>query len=144
MVDTSVWSLSLRRTNEKLSASEEMIRSELIDLIQNNQAVILGVIKQELLSGIRFRNQFQKLKEKLSFFPDLEILSEDFEKAAEFYNSCKAKGVTGTSIDFLICSVSHRLQYPVFTLDRDFENYRKILPIELYLSENDFQKKKKK
>jgi predicted nucleic acid-binding protein len=54
-----------------------------------------------------------------------------FEKAAEFCNVCRSKGIQGSTIDFLICSVAHSENMTIFTIDNDFENYAKYLPIKL-------------
>ena len=48
IVDTSVWSLALRR---KQPASDA-INAELARLIDEGEALIAGLIRQELLSGV--------------------------------------------------------------------------------------------
>jgi predicted nucleic acid-binding protein len=46
--------------------------------------------------------------------------------------NCRAKGVQGSNSDFLICAVAINHQLPVFTLDRDFEMYRRWLDFGVY------------
>jgi hypothetical protein len=65
---------------------------------------------------------------------DLELHSRDFELAAEFSNTARSKGIQGSNTDFLICSVAHRHNLSIFTIDKDFILYSKILPISLYES----------
>jgi predicted nucleic acid-binding protein len=126
LVDTCVWSQALRHENP-----DKNIIKKLSDLIDDRRAVLIGPIKQELLSGIRRSAQFEKLKDILSSFEEIQLKNMHFEKAAEFCNVCRSKGVQGSIIDFLICSVAHSENMTIFTIDKDFENYAKHLPIKL-------------
>ncbi|MCF3576694.1 PIN domain-containing protein [Planktothrix agardhii] len=128
LVDSSVWSLALRRntTNEAI-----VIVNVLRDLIADGRVVLLGAIRQEVLSGVRYKEQFSRLQEYLRAFPDLELTTEDFELAAEFFNTCRTKGVQGSNTDFLLCAVAHCRGYSIFTTDKDFENFRSHIPVIL-------------
>ncbi|MGZ8709645.1 MAG: type II toxin-antitoxin system VapC family toxin [Thermoanaerobaculia bacterium] len=130
LVDTSIWSLSLRRrsTSGTVSAST----AELAALVQDGRVAMIGAIRQELLSGIKERAQFDRLREHLRAFPDLEIKSDDYEEAASFFNRCRAKGIHGSNTDFLICAVAVRNELAIFTSDGDFPRFAKVLPIALY------------
>lgn len=129
LVDTSVWSLAFRRKNRSENAK---IVNELIDLIRDLRVVIIGPIRQELLSGISDKKTFEELKEKMEGFTDYLIPPIDYEIAAEFSNKCRRNGIQGSHIDFLICAVSARNEWEIFTEDKDFINYKKYLPIKLY------------
>jgi len=48
------------------------------------------------------------------------------------HNQCRTRGIAGSTIDFLICAVAHRREWQVFTTDRDFARYARVLPGELY------------
>jgi predicted nucleic acid-binding protein len=127
IVDTSIWSLALRR-KKKQSFSEVKILESLID---NQRICMLGPIRQEILSGIRDNKQFVQLKDILSAFDDFSITTKDYEKAAEFFNLCRSKGIQGSNTDYLICAVSSNNRFPIFTSDKDFEIYSKHLLITL-------------
>jgi len=101
-------------------------------LVAEGLVELIGPIRQELLSGIRDADKFEIVRDRMRVFVDLEITSEDYEEAASFYNRCRAKGIQGSSTDFLICAVAIRHDLAIFTDDRDFSNYRKVLPIRLY------------
>jgi len=131
IVDTSVWSLALRRNNPD-AHSDVLI--ELEKLIHDFLVAMIGAIRQELLSGIRYAVQFEALKEKLRAFPDLPLDEGDFETAAQFFNRCRAKGVQGSNTDFLICAVASRRGMSIFTTDKDFQLLRKQLGIHLHHS----------
>jgi predicted nucleic acid-binding protein len=104
IVDTCVWSLALRR--KTYSASP--VAHELERLIKEFRVQMIGPIRQEILSGIRSKAQFNSLKDRLSNFPDVPVITEDYERAADFFNLCRAKGVQGSNTDFLICAVENK------------------------------------
>ena len=128
IVDTSVWSLALRR---KQPASDA-INAELARLIDEGEALIAGPIRQELLSGVAAQAQFQLLRERLAAFPDLPIDTADYERAALCFNQCRARGVQGSNTDYLICALALRLDLPVFSVDRDFGRYARALGVRLH------------
>jgi predicted nucleic acid-binding protein len=123
LVDTSVWSLALRR--KETSAVAE----KLADLIRASMAVLIGPVRQELLSGISDEKTFLRLKSKLEYFDNPPITALDYETAARFYNTCRSHGVQGSHIDFLICAVAANNELLIFTTDQDFERYAMYLPI---------------
>lgn len=92
---------------------------------------MLGPIRQELLSGIKDQTQFKLLKEILSYYDDYPIKTKDYELAAEFFNTCRSKGIQGSNTDFLICAVSKSNRFPIFTIDKDFEKFAKYIQITL-------------
>jgi predicted nucleic acid-binding protein len=128
LVDICIWSLLLRRHN----VVETPLTLEFQKLVKETRIMMLGVVRQEVLSGIREKPRFELIRQKLRAFPDFPVSLEDYETAAEFYNSCRAKGVQGSLIDFLLCAVSHRHQLPIFTTDKDFEYFQKYVTFELY------------
>ncbi len=127
IVDTSVWSLAFRR-KESSAHSQTAILQE---LIEDGRVVLLGAVRQEILSGIRHHEQFEKLKVYLRAFPDLALEAEDYELAADYFNICRKQGVQGANTDFLICAVANRRRYEILTTDKDFENFSHHLPIKL-------------
>ena len=128
IVDTSVWSLALRRGRQGAVAPVQELRN----LIQDHRVEMIGPIRQEILSGIRSESQFQKLQKHLKSFPDLPILTEDYVTAARFFNLCRSKKVQGSNTDFLICAVAVRNKFSVYTTDKDFELFSKHLHVALH------------
>jgi len=131
LVDTSVWSLALRK--KTLSKKEKIIVEELKELIYELRVVIIGPIRQELLSGISDIKKFRNLKEKLEPFEDLPLNQDDYEKAAEISNICRKKGTQGSHTDFLRCAVALNNDINIFTTDGDFNNYKKYIKIDLHI-----------
>lgn len=128
LVDTSVWSLALRRDAHARHPESE----ELKNLVAAHVVEIIGPIRQELLSGVRDKEQFTRLESSLAAFPDLPLVTEDYVLAAKFFNLCRSKGIQGSNTDFLICAVTVRGDLAIFTTDLDFRQYKKCLPINLY------------
>ena|SRR3990167_774663 len=134
LVDTSIWSLALRK--HTVTAELQPYVQSLATLVSSARAVIFGAIRQELLSGIKSRAQFIKLKSYLQAFPDLKLETVDFEFAAELFNHCRSHGIQGSHIDFLITAVSINREMPVLTLDQDFTLYAKYTALKLYQLNN--------
>jgi predicted nucleic acid-binding protein len=128
LVDTSVWSLALRRRTQRANAAVDELRV----LIDEGRVAMLGVVRQELLSGIRTREAFEQLRDHLRPFADEPLDTADFERAAEHFNTCRARGVQGSNTDFLICAVAERRRLPILTTDADFTRFAAVLPISLY------------
>jgi predicted nucleic acid-binding protein len=133
IVDTSVWSLALRRrTLPDSSPAVSLLR----DLITDDRVILLGTIRQEILSGVRSSEQFMRLRDYLRAFPDLELATEDYETAADFFNTCRSNGIQGSNTDFLICAVAHRRSYSILTTDNDFQNFQSHIPVFLSIVES--------
>ena len=128
IVDTSVWSLALRRNK----VQENKYVEELEELIKEVRAQLIGPVRQELLNGIRSEKQFRVLKKHLRAFKNLDIETEDYELASEYFNKARKNGIQGSNTDFLLCAISTRLRMPIFTTDKDFLNFQSVLPIELH------------
>ncbi len=129
LVDTPIWSLALRRKHRPENASIQM---ELASLIADGRVAMIGAIRQELLSGIKEHAYFERVRDHLSAFLDIEIRSDDYEEAASYHNRCRAKGIQGSNTDFLICAMAVRNEFPIFTTDADFTHFASILPIVIY------------
>jgi len=132
LVDTPVWSLALRRRAADLNVRERALTRALEELIREGRVQMMGAIRQELLSGIREEERFHKLRNYLRAFeePGIEVL--DYEEAARMHNLCRARGIAGSAIDFLICAVARRREWHIFTTDRDFERYGRVVGLKLF------------
>ncbi len=114
LVDSSVWIEYLgphtSRVDQKLEA---LIRPA-------NQAVITGMIFQEVLQGIRNQRSYQLTRKLLSRFPFLIAGQETHVHAAEIFRSLSSKGRKPTTVDVFIASLAMENKIPLFTLDEDF------------------------
>lgn len=128
LVDTSIWSLALRRA-KRVDATNPL---ELSELIREGRVVMLGAIRQEILSGIKATPQFDLLRDHLRSFPDLALETADYENAAVAFNHCRAKGIQGSNTDFLLCAVAQRHRLAIYTTDGDFSHFAKVLKLSLH------------
>jgi predicted nucleic acid-binding protein len=133
LVDTPIWSLALRRKSRDLNRRELSLTQALEELVRDGRAQLIGVVRQELLSGIRDPQRFEKLRNYLSAFDDPALAAGDYETAAAMHNRCRGRGVTGSAIDFLLCAVAELRHWQIFTTDKDFEHYRRLLGVKLYV-----------
>lgn len=128
LVDTPMWSYALRSQQQEYQSEIET----LIALIRDQRAIIIGPIRQEILSGYSDLRKYRIIRDKLSVFENTPITDSDYVLAAEFSNQCRKKGIQGSHIDFLICAVANRLDTPIFTNDKDFVHYQKVISVKLF------------
>ncbi len=119
LVDTSVWSLALRRKDAaglspSLSKDEQSLKAELAHALQDGRVVMIGMIRQELLSGIREQVQYEKVKAALDAFLDEPIETADHEYAARLYKERRSQA---GPVDMLICAVAVRRNWDVLSSD---------------------------
>jgi len=132
LVDTPVWSLSLRRRAVDLSEFERLFTHALYELVKQHRVQLLGSTRQEVLSGIRDESQFQRIRDHLRGFENVELNAGDYEDAAHGSNACRRAGIATSSVDMLICAVASSRNWEIFTTDRDFTRYSKVLKIRLF------------
>jgi len=130
LVDTTIWSKVYRR--KKIANQDSNIVKELTGILDREEEVLIGSVRQELLSGISNKDVFYDLMTKLYGFNNYEAQLSDHDLAAEYSNICSNKGIQGSQTDFLICAIGCRYDLEIFTEDSDFDNYKKYLPIKLY------------
>lgn len=131
LVDTSVWSLALRRRTATLSAREERVVSLWRELINVQQAALIGIVRQEILSGVKNPKIVETLAAYLNDMPYLHVSLAEHDLAAQFYNECSARGIAASAIDMLICAAAAQAKGSILTVDKDFERYASVLPVSL-------------
>ena len=131
LVDTTVWSLALRRHRKLLSQTERASAFVLRELLSRGLALLIGPVKQEVLSGIKGDSTFEVVRQHLQWINEAGLTGDDFVAAARCYNRCQSAGITGSGTDMLLCAVAMRLDVPIWTVDADFARYARHLPIRL-------------
>lgn len=125
LVDTSVWSLALRRDTPERTREVEVLASAL----ESGEVVLIGCVLQELLQGFPARERTQRLVDYLAPFPLLSLHRGDYIFAAEIRNKCRTKGIAVTTIDAQIAAVSINHRCRLLTADQDFARISKLFPI---------------
>lgn len=118
VVDTSVWSLVLRRP--RVDETNPYVRSFRLHVDANDGLFLVGPILQELLDGLRAKKDFDRLHYLLDPFPLLPLERKTYVAAAKLRQRCRANGVQAGAIDCLIAAACIHHGYPLLTADRDF------------------------
>ncbi|MCL2293762.1 MAG: PIN domain-containing protein [Spirochaetes bacterium] len=130
IIDTTIWSKAYRR--RRITNEDQGIVTELFNILEFEQEVLVGSVRQELLSGVSDKNVFHDLTVKLNGFNNYEAQLADHDLAAEYFNICSTNGIQGSQTDYLICAIAYRYNLKIFTEDKDFSYYKKYLPIKLH------------
>lgn len=129
IVDTSVWSLFLRRKNVDEDNPHVL---QLRQHIENQDCIhLVGIVLQELLDGLKSPKHFDLLLGYFDSFPLIDLIRDDFIEAARLKIKCRSKGIQAGSIDFLIAATAINRNYPLLTTDKDFRYIAKHCKIML-------------
>jgi predicted nucleic acid-binding protein len=118
LVDTSVWSLALRRDAEQSGAEVTALREALLGA---DQVFTTGLILQELLQGFAGPKARPQLVERLSALAFLQPDREDHIEAADVRNTCRRRGVQLGTIDALLIQLCRRHDLTLLSTDQDFQ-----------------------
>jgi predicted nucleic acid-binding protein len=116
-VDTSVWSLALRR-DSLLSSTE--VRT-LVRAIETGETILTtGLVLQELLQGFSGPKAREQILDRFSAIPLLAPDRDDHIEAAELRNRCRRAGIQVGTIDALLAELCIRHELTMLTTDNDF------------------------
>ena len=128
LVDTSVWSLALRR-----DAPPDVKETQILARRLERQDVLFstGIVVQELLQGFRGPKQRERLIDYFSALPLITPDLEDHIEAATIQRTCRRKGIQITTIDALLAqlAIGHDLEF--LTTDRDFTLMSRHVPLRI-------------
>ena len=128
-VDTSVWSLALRRN----SPQDGPEVNALVQALQRGDPIFTtGLVLQELLQGFSGSNARESILEKFSPLPLLAPDRRDQVAAAELRNTCRRGGVQIGTIDARIAQLCVRYASTLLTTDQDFVAAARLVPIKLW------------
>jgi len=117
LVDTSVWSLALRRST---AASEPEVQYLKEALTGSDVVVTTGLVLQELLQGFSGPKAKLQIIERFASLPLLQPGRDDHIAAAEIRNTCRRAGVQIGTIDALLVQLCVRHELILLTTDNDF------------------------
>ena len=129
LVDTSVWSLALRRDVEPPEPEVVALRQALLG---SDQVFTTGLVLQELLQGFAGPKDRAQLVERLSALAFLQPVKDDHIKAAEVRNTCRRRGVQVGTIDALLIQLCRRNDLTLLTTDQDFHAATKHVEFRLW------------
>jgi hypothetical protein len=127
-VDTSVWSLALRRdAPSNLPEVDELRRS-----LENGAVFCTGLVLQELLQGFMKPKAHRQIIDRFSALPLLVPDRDDYIHAAELRNRCRRSGVQSGTIDALLAHLCVRYDLTMLTTDNDFRNMASIVSLSVW------------
>ena len=127
-VDTSVWSLALRR-NSSEGPEVERLRDALID---GESICTTGLVLQELLQGIRGPKAPALVSERFAATDWVSPTRVDHIEAANIRNACRRRGVQVGTIDALLARLCISRNLTMLTTDRDFEHVAEMTPLKVW------------
>lgn len=129
LVDTSVWSLALRRDVE---ATEPEVR-HLEDALLGSQVVVTtGLILQELLQGFSGPKARAQIIDRFAALPLLLPDRQDHIDAAALRTACRQAGVQIGTIDALLAQLCIRHELTLLTTDQDFTHAARHCPLRVW------------
>jgi predicted nucleic acid-binding protein len=131
LVDTSVWSLALRR--DAPNASQEVAALQAA-LLGADQVFTTGLVLQELLQGFAGPKARAQLIERFVALAFLQPDRDDHVEAAEIRNICRRRGVQIGTIDALLIQLCRRHDLVLLSADKDFAAAGKYVDFERWRS----------
>ncbi len=125
LIDTSVWSLALRRD---ALATEPEVHALREALLGGEVVVTTGLVLQELLQGFAGPKDRVLLIERFAVLPLLQPDRDDHIAAAEIRNSCRRAGVQIGTIDALLVQLCLRHDLTLLSTDKDFARAARHFP----------------
>jgi predicted nucleic acid-binding protein len=128
-VDTSVWSLALRRDRPADRAEVGV----LVRALEGGETLLTtGLVLQELLQGFAGPKSRAQIVERFSALPLVVPDRDDHIDAAELRNHCRRKGVQIGTIDTLLAQLCIRHGLTMVTTDADFTHVAEHSRLELW------------
>ncbi|MEX0669964.1 MAG: PIN domain-containing protein [Pirellulales bacterium] len=132
LVDTSVWSLALRRDGKQTAPEVARLHSALVGA---DEVFTTGLILQELLQGFAGPKARAHLVERLTAIAFLQPDRQDHIEAAEVRNTCRRRGVQVGTIDALLIQLCRRHDLLLLSADRDFLTAAKHVAFRLWTAQ---------
>lgn len=127
-VDTSVWSLALRRDHTQEATEVELLRRALNEGIA---VFTTGLVLQELLQGFLGAKASSQIIDRFAALPFVVPDRLDHIQAAEIRNHCRRKGIQVSTIDALLARLCLRHEFELLTTDKDFKHISELYPLRL-------------
>ena len=128
LVDTSVWSLALRRDSPPDIAE----LTELKRTLRAGMVVSTGLVLQELLQGFSKPKAHDLIVDQFRAFPLIVPDRQDHISAANLRTRCRRRGVQIGTIDALLAQLCIHHELQILTTDKDFQSIAKIAQLTVW------------
>ena len=127
-VDTSVWSLALRRDHPPGSKEVILLQRALSEGVA---VFTTGLVLQELLQGFLGAKSSSQIIDRFTALPFIVPDRMDHIHAARIRNRCRQKGIQTGTIDALLAQLCLRHELDLLTADKDFKHISRVFPLRL-------------
>lgn len=118
-VDTSVWSLALRR--DRPPNAPEVARLQ--QALESGETLVsTGIVLQELLQGFAGPRNRQQIIERFAALPFVSPSRHDHIMAADLRTTLRQRGVQVGTIDALLAQLCLGRELTMLTTDNDFRH----------------------
>lgn len=114
IVDTSVWIPYFNRRHSE-------VKSEVDWLIDEEEALVVGMVLTELIQGTRSGKERKLIKEALLGLPYFEVTTETWLLGGEIATGLLRQGITVATVDLLIAAIAQQHDWRIYTFDTDFQ-----------------------
>lgn len=128
-VDTSVWSLALRRDTMPKGPEVQRLREALGG---GESIYTTGIVLQELLQGFQGPRAKAQIVERFGALAMIAPGRNDYIDAAELRNECRRHGIQIGTIDVLLAQICIRHKLIMLATDLDFSHMTKWTPLQLW------------
>ncbi len=133
-VDTSVWSLALRR--DQVPAHVPQVTRLRQALQAGEELFTTGLVLQELMQGIKGPQERPAVLARFSALPMLVPDRRDHAEAAILHSTCRQAGIQAGTIDVLLAQLCIRHGLVMLTTDGDFVRIASVAPLEVWQTPN--------
>ena len=132
LVDTSVWSLVLRRDAPADVPEAEYLRKA---IARGDSIVTTGIVLQEILQGVTGARMRTAIQERFAALPFLVPDRNDHVHAADLHSAARQTGIQVGTVDALLAALCLKHHLTMLSTDADFRNLRKVAPLVIWEEE---------
>jgi predicted nucleic acid-binding protein len=131
LVDTSVWSLALRRDGEVDLPEVSALK---LALLQGGEIITTGFILQELLQGFLGPKARTDIIDRFAAIPFISPARDDHIAAADLRNHCRRHGVQVGTVDAILAYLAIKYDLTMLATDKDFKEIARHTKLQIWSS----------
>jgi predicted nucleic acid-binding protein len=128
-VDTTVWSLALRRD---VVVDVPEVKALKHALAEGGQIVTTGLVLQEILQGFSCPKAKADIISRFAAIPSVSPDRTDHIAAADLRNICRRAGVQVGTVDAILAQLCIRHQLILLSTDNDFKNMARHIDLNVW------------
>jgi predicted nucleic acid-binding protein len=126
LIDSSVW-IELGR------AKSSIVKHRFLKLLKSDEEICVAtVIQVELAQGAKTKEEFDFIWEHIKGFRFLDVNEQIWRTSAWNYARCRRQGITSSTIDILVATLSSHYNAKLWTLDKTLRSVKRVVDLELF------------